>query len=609
MPTLSRRTFLIAGSAACGCGLVHSRAEAAEPLHLLRHGEVQLLDGPLRIQFDHQQALYLGLDDDALLKPFRSRAGLPAPGPDMGGWYDDTNDFHYQPDDPHVDFHGFIAGHSFGQYVSGLSRGFAATGDVRVQAKIKALTEGYAATVSPRFFDDYNLPAYTFDKLAIGLIDAKHLAGVETAPVLAALTDAALPYLPEKAETREERRRRPYRREAQMWDEPYTLPENLLLARERGFGARYGDMAIRFLQDEALFDPLSRGENVLAGRHAYSHVNALSSAVQAYLSLGSEKHLRAARNGFAMIEAQSYATGGWGPDEALAGDDGREALYESLERTHNSFETPCGAYGHFKIARHLLRLTGDSRYGDSMERVLYNTVLGAKPTEPDGRTFYYSDYNEKGGKGFHRDLWPCCSGTFVQLAADYGISAYLAGADGLYVNLYIPSVARIWQGGQVVSLTQTTDYPAGDSVRLTLDLRKPARFALALRIPAWAGPRSAIAVNGQPLGIRLAPGRFARIDRVWKANDEVVLKIDQGFRLEPLSAARPNLVALMRGPRALFATGMLDAAVTRADLLAVRPQPSQKELWLVAAGGARIPFRPFTAIGEETYRLYSPVTV
>ncbi len=47
------------------------------------------------------------------------------------------------------------------------------------------------------------------------------------------------------------------------------------------------------------------------------------------------------------------------------------ALGDSLNTTHASFETPCGSYGHFKISRYLMAATGDSRYGDSMERVLY----------------------------------------------------------------------------------------------------------------------------------------------------------------------------------------------------------------------------------------------
>jgi len=605
---LSRRTFLIT-STAWGVGLASARVQGVTgtpALSLLRRDEVLLLKGPLRTQFDHQQGLFLGIDNDALLKPFRSRAGLPAPGADMGGWYDNSTDFRCDPGNPNVDFHGFIPGHSFGQYVSGLARGFAVTRDARVQAKLRALIEGYRATISSRFFDDYNLPAYTFDKLVIGLIDAYEHVGIAAArPTLQALTQAALPALPEKALTREERRQRPHVREAQIWDETYTLPENLLLAYERGFGDEYQTLGARFLQREQLFDPLARGENVLGGRHAYSHVNALSSAVQGYLTLGDETLLRAAVNGFTMIEAQSYATGGWGPDENLAGNDSREALFKSLGRTHNSFETPCGAYGHFKIARHLLCLTRDSRYGDSMERVLYNTILGAKPTEADGRTFYYSDYGAMAHKEFHRDRWPCCSGTFVQLTADYGISAYLSDSSGLYVNLYTSSRVRARIHGQMLTLTQDTDYPRDDVSRFTLDLRTPMRFTLALRIPAWAGPATRVTLNGRPLSATPSPGSFLHIDHLWRAGDRIALFLDQTLRLEPLSAAHPELVALMRGARVLFAASDLDASMTRDDLLAVRRDPADAEVWRSAAGGREVAFKPFTAIGDEPYRLYN----
>lgn len=604
MPPLSRRAFL--AGAACSCCRPAFAQGSTARLALFERGEVRLLEGPLRDQFDYQQALFLGLDDDALLKPFRQRAGLPAPGGDLGGWYDDSPDFHCEQGDPHVDFHGYIPGHSFGQYVSGLARGFAASRDPRVQAKLKGLIEVYGATISPRFFEDYNLPAYTFDKLVVGLIDAGQEAGISLAkPVLDKLTDIALPYLPEKALTREEMQRRPHSRWAQTWDESYTLPENLLLAYERGFGDRYRTLGARYIQDQELFSPLARGENVLGGQHAYSHVNALSSAVQSYLTLGDERYLRAAMNGFAMIERQSYATGGWGPDETLAGDDGGAALVASLSKTHNNFETPCGAYGHFKIARHLLRLTGDSRYADSMERVLYNTVLGAKATEPDGRTFYYSDYAASGAKkDFHWDRWPCCSGSFVQLAADYGISAYLAGGDCLYVALYIPSEVKGRLAGQEVVLTQETDYPRDNKVRFRLGLSSPARFALAFRIPGWAGPATRLTVNGRPETASLKAGRFARIERFWRPDDRVELEIDQPMRLEAIAPSRPDLVALMRGPRALFAVSALETRPTRAALLAARPDPAKADSW--RAGDIRL--SPFTAIGDEPYRLYSEIT-
>ena len=142
-----------------------------------------------------------------------------------------------------------------------------------------------------------------------------------------------------------------------------------------------------------------------------------------------------------MLKAQSFATGGWGPDEQLRAP-GSGDVAASLTNTHNSFETPCGSYAHFKLTRYLLRVTQDSRYGDSMERVMYNTVLGAKPLLADGSTFYYSDYNFQARKVFTKPRWPCCSGTLPQVAADYRINSCFCDSDGLYVNLYISSTVR-----------------------------------------------------------------------------------------------------------------------------------------------------------------------
>src|SRR6185437_907689 len=103
--------------------------------------------------------------------------------------------------------------------------------------------------------------------------------------------EAALPHLPEKALSRPEMAARPHANVAYTWDESYTLPENLYVAWRRGAGDRYRVLARRFLLDSDYFDPLARGENVLPGRHAYSHVNALSSAMQAYLVDGNPMHL------------------------------------------------------------------------------------------------------------------------------------------------------------------------------------------------------------------------------------------------------------------------------------------------------------------------------
>lgn len=571
---------------------------AAQPLTQFEYQDVQLLDGPMLDQFRHNHELFLNLNEDSLLKPFRQLSGLPAPGEDMGGWYSPSNLF-----DPPRNMTGYVPGHSFGQYLSGLARAYAVTGDKPTQAKVQRLVAGFSPTISQKFYSDYCLPAYTFDKTNCGLIDAHQFArDPQALAVLNRATDAVLPFLPPKALDRAEMMARPHKNISFTWDESYTLPENFYLAYRRGAGSRYRQLARRFLQDDTYFDPLSENKNVLPGQHAYSHVNALCSAMQAYITDGSRKHLTAARNGFAFVQQQSFATGGWGPNETFQSPDG-DGLADSLTKTHSSFETPCGAYGHFKITRYLMGVTGDSRYGDSMETILYNTILGARPIRSDGVSFYYSDYNRDAKKVDYEQKWPCCSGTFPQLTADYGISSYLRSAKGINVNLYVPSRITWHQGSARVSLTQRTQYPANGETSIQLALSHSEHFAVALRIPAWAGRNTKATINGKPVDTPLAPGTWASIDRTWKDGDRVELSLDMPLRLAPIDERHPQLVALLYGPVALFAIAPTAETITQKQLLAAQ-RIGNSSAWQVETSSGNVRMVPFSEIKDETYRLY-----
>jgi len=556
----------------------------------------------MRVQFDHNHDLFLHLDEDALLKPFRQREGMPAPGPDMGGWYDNSDDF-----SPPDNFHAFIPGHSFGQYLSGLARAYAVTGSKPTQEKVHRLVRAFGQTVEPqgKFYVDYHLPAYTYDKTSCGLIDAHEFAQCPDAlDVHWKATQAVLPYLPEKALSRLEQRARRHKNVADTWDETYTLPENFFLAYQRSGNPRYKDLAVRFIEED-YFGPLAENQNVLPGEHAYSHVNAFSSAMQSYYMLGQEKYLRAATNGFRMVQEQSYATGGWGPDEAFVVP-GKGLMEASLGTTHASFETVCGAYGHFKITRYLLRTTKDSRYGDSMERVLYNTIAGANPIMADGTSFYYADYNYNAKKVHYRDKWPCCSGTFPQLAADYGISSYYKASDGIYVNLFLPSRLSWSQNNTPCTLTQTTNYPTENTIKFELSLQRPEAFTVYVRIPEWAGAKSTVSLNGSRAG-GLTPGKFLALQRTWKDGDRVEIEFEMTTRLEAIDEQFPNRVALMYGPLALFGVGEIPARITRNQLLAATRVASSGHDWQVRADGGTLTLRPFANIMSESYRLYQTV--
>jgi uncharacterized protein len=612
--SMNRRTFLKATSATAGGAYVASVLPAwamqgknlvavSTPLTTFSYAEVQLLDGPMKRQFDENHSRFQHLDDDRMLKVYRQVAGLPAPGEDMGGWYDLTG-FTLEGND----FHGFIAGHSFGQYVSGLARAYAVTGSEETRAKINRLVKGYGETLDAKakFFVDYRLPAYTYDKLSCGLIDAHEFAHDPMAmDIHEKLTRAMVAYLPEKALSRAEQRSRPHKDTAYTWDETYTLPENLFLAYQRSGKTLYRDMAKQYLEDDTYFGPLSEGNNVLPFEHAYSHVNAFSSAMQAYITLGSEKHLRAAKNGFAMLQAtQSFATGGWGPNEGF-GEPGTGLLGNSLTTTHASFETPCGAYGHFKITRYLLRVTKDSRYGDSMERVLYNTILGAWPIQADGTSFYYSDYATTGKKVWYRDKWPCCSGTFPQLAADYHISTYLRASNGVYVNLFTPSKLQWKDGSGQYGLQQNTKYPFDNKIQIEVSASQPTEYTMYVRIPAWATPNPVVSVNGKQISEAAEPGTFVGIRRTWKDGDRVELELPMPLRLEQVDANHPNMVALVQGPLVLFAVAESQPVFDKNALLQAQATNNATGDWSAnSADGAKVTMRPFMNIDKESYSTY-----
>ncbi len=594
------RRQLLGGTAAAMTGICASRAGArsanspvsrnAPALSAFDYRQVQLAPSLLERQFQENHRLLLELSEDSLLRPFRIREGLPAPGKDLGGWYD---------------AYGFAPAGTFGQWLSALARSYAATSDEATRAKVKRLVQGYAATIEPngRFYVENRFPAYIYDKLVCGLIDAHAFAHDPIAlSVLARATDAVLPYLPPKAVPRQEtpvRNREDFTRHC--WDESYTLPENLFLASRRSGDARYRELAKRFLYDE-YFDPLARGENVLPGKHAYSHLNALSSAAQAYLQLGDRKYLNAVKNGFAMVQQQSFSTGGWGPDEHFISP-GSGKLGASLTTTHSSFETPCGSYGQFKITRYLMSITKDSRYGDSMERVLYNAILGAKPIQPNGSAFYYSDYNFQGHKFFHPDRWPCCSGTLPQIAADYRISAYFRDPRGVYVNLYVPSTLTWQRGGAECALRQTTEYPYDSQIRFDLATSAPGAFSIFLRIPAWAAGAT-LTVNGRRGSQHLTAGTFAEVHREWKTGDRMELELPLAMRLETVDPQHAGTVALLSGPLVLMT--LLDSSpppLTRRILLSARQTSAKAHVWNIP-GSADLRLKSFMDIHEEQYRTY-----
>jgi uncharacterized protein len=248
-----------------------------------------------------------------------------------------------------------------------------------------------------------------------------------------------------------------------------------------------------------------------------------------------------------MVAAKTYLTGGNGSRHADEGFGDRFEL--PPDRAYN--ET-CAAIASIQWSWRLLLATGDAKYADHMERVLYNGFAAAIATE--GQRFFYvnplqrrEDHFEKDDPG-RRRVWfscACCPPNIMRLLGS--LEHYLASeaGDTLYVHQYTGS--RL--AGAGLDLEVSTDYPWSGAIYLRVLAAPAEACGLALRVPSWsAGAR--VAINDDPERAGISPG-YHVIHRTWAPGDVVTLHLDLTPRWtypdRRVDAIR-GCVAIERGP-------------------------------------------------------------
>jgi DUF1680 family protein len=487
---------------------------------------VKLLDSKWLDQVHRARDYYLGVSNDDILQGFRAAAGLPAPGKPLGGWC--------AKDSQTV----------FGQWLSGMSRMYRATGDSALRDKASYLLAEWAKTVKPD--GDCGMRHYSYDKMVCGLVDLKLYADhPDAVPLLEKITDWASKTFEHENMIVVPNHNTMYYGMPQEW---YTLSENQFRAYQLTGNPKFKNFAEVWLYHQYWnkFANTSSPMNA-QGVHAYSHVNTFSSAAMTYGVTGDPTYLRIIKNAYDFLQnTQCYATGGYGPNERFMASDG--SLGKALETRSDTFETLCGSWAGFKLSRYLMQFTGEARYGDWIERLLYNGAGAALALRPGGRNFYYSDYRTSGGmKVDYWDNYTCCSGTLFQDVADYHNLIYYKDDSSLYVNLYLPSEVTWSRPQGDVNLVQETRYPETETSTITVAMRQSMNFSLKLRVPAWSKDMS-VHVNGDAAGVECKPGEWAVVTRTWNRGDKIEVRIPLRLRMQAVDAQHPQRVAIVRGP-------------------------------------------------------------
>ena len=566
-------------------------------LSSLDDASVKITGGFLASQYRQTEQIYNGLSNDRILHGFRKVAGRPAPGEGLTGWCASDSSV------------------VFGQWISALSRFGLDSGGDASREKAVELHAGWAELNMLRYERVFEMPAhhphYSFEKLMCGLVDLYQFGGVsEAVESLSALVEWGSANL--------DRERQPATDQTELglgrpleW---YTLSENSYRAYELT-----GDEEFRNFGDIWCYDQYwsqfadSAAPTNVTGVHAYSHLNTFSGAAMRYLIEGDERYLQMVVNCHDFFQqTQCYATGGYGPAERLVPPGGH--LGRSLDTRSDSFEAPCGSWAAFKLCKYLIESTAQARFGDWMEKVLYNGIGAALPPTGVGDNFYYADYRPSGGmKTYDYNRFACCSGTYAQAVAEYRRLIYFQDGTDLFVNLFLPSKAEWVTSEGRREITVETKYPMEGLVDISMRSDRQADWTLKVRVPEWSG-HWGVTVNGEPVNCRAEPGSWLELNRTWGSHDNVRIEMPLEFREVPVDAGHPQRIALVRGA----VVYVLDAGVheryvdlpskstLQQDL--IREDEGDEDSWRVMARSGEAlasRLRPFYAIGEGLrYRMY-----
>ena len=290
--------------------------------------------------------------------------------------------------------------------------------------------------------------------------------------------------------------------------------------------------------------------------HAVRQLYMLSGMADVGALCGDDTLVRAADTVLDNIaRKQMYITGGVGSTH-----EGEAFSFDYDLPPERCYCETCASIALIMTAARLGRVRPNGRYGDIVERALYNGILSG--ISLDGTKYFYVNPLEVWPERCERrpDMavdperlgWfgcACCPPNVLRTLTGLGQYIYAAGEDGLYIDQYIASTATFTVRNTPVTVRLNANFPWDGAVRVAITAKQPVAFALRLRMPSWA-KRATVRVCGEALAPEIRDG-YLVIDRVFTSGDEIALEFDMQPRFLRASTNTPNYAgkaALMRGP-------------------------------------------------------------
>jgi DUF1680 family protein len=253
-----------------------------------------------------------------------------------------------------------------------------------------------------------------------------------------------------------------------------------------------------------------------------------------------------------MVAAKTYLTGGNGSRHA--GESFGDHYELPPDRAYN--ET-CAAIASFQWSWRLLLATGESRYADLMERILYNT-FGAATSTDRNRFFYVNplqrreDHFEEDDPGRRREWFSCacCPPNIMRLVASLQYYIATVADDVLYLHQFPAAAIAAPLADGRLEVEVESDYPWSGAITMRVRSAPPGRCGLAVRVPGWCTDVR-LRLNGRPADPDPDGRGYLILRRHWQSGDVLACDLDIRPRLTYPSRridATAGMVAIERGP-------------------------------------------------------------
>ena len=313
---------------------------------------------------------------------------------------------------------------------------------------------------------------------------------------------------------------------------------------------------------------------------AYEMMSCFEGLIEYYRVTRIEKYRTAAINfGRRVLESEISVIGCCGCTHELFD---HTAYSQTDDEKTGIMQETCVSVTLMKMCGQLLRLTGDVRYADCIEKTFFNAYLGSLNThlcatklDPKDdypamqRVLPFDSYSplrlalrgQKTGGLMRMDnsaFYGCCA---CIGAAGIGVlykSAVLQAMGNICMNFYLPGeITLLSPAGRPMTICIEGDYPYDGEVRITLKMSKPEYFDLTFRIPEWS--RNARIEGAYKVPWNVASG-YRTVSRKWRNGDTIVLSFDMNtYAVRPDKGApgEDKYIALRRGPIVLAADARL----------------------------------------------------